>query len=92
MTRILFIFAKLNPNVRYVQGMNEVLGPIFYLINQSSDKIDEAACFFMFNNVISDLLEMHIKDFGNAKENPLYQRIQSITTTLLVSFIIIKAV
>ncbi|CAG8489965.1 19001_t:CDS:2 [Racocetra fulgida] len=28
--RILFIYAKLNPGVGYVQGMNEILGPIYY--------------------------------------------------------------
>jgi hypothetical protein len=28
--RILFIYAKLNPGVKYVQGMNEVLAPIYY--------------------------------------------------------------
>eukprot|EP01113_Clastostelium_recurvatum_P014914 TRINITY_DN18189_c0_g1_i1.p1 TRINITY_DN18189_c0_g1~~TRINITY_DN18189_c0_g1_i1.p1 ORF type:complete len:537 (+),score=143.62 TRINITY_DN18189_c0_g1_i1:1-1611(+) len=28
--RILFIYAKLNPGIRYVQGMNEILGPIYY--------------------------------------------------------------
>jgi hypothetical protein len=33
MTRILFIFAKLNPLVEYVQGMNEILAPIFYIVN-----------------------------------------------------------
>ena len=32
MERILFIYAKLNPGVRYVQGMNEVLGTIFYVL------------------------------------------------------------
>ena len=30
--RILFIFAKLNPGIRYVQGMNEILAPIFYVV------------------------------------------------------------
>lgn len=30
MSRILFIYAKLNPGVRYVQGMNEILAPIYY--------------------------------------------------------------
>ena len=30
--RILFVFAKLNPGVRYVQGMNEILAPIYYVI------------------------------------------------------------
>ncbi len=29
--RILFIYAKLNPGQSYVQGMNEIVGPIYYL-------------------------------------------------------------
>lgn len=29
---MLFIFAKLNPGLRYVQGMNELLAPIYYLL------------------------------------------------------------
>lgn len=29
--RILFVYAKLNPAVRYVQGMNELLAPIYYV-------------------------------------------------------------
>jgi hypothetical protein len=33
MTRLLYIYAKLNPKIKYVQGMNEVLAPIFYLVN-----------------------------------------------------------
>ena len=28
MKRALFIFAKLNPGLRYVQGMNELLAPL----------------------------------------------------------------
>lgn len=28
--RILFIYAKLNPGQSYVQGMNEILGPLYY--------------------------------------------------------------
>ena len=28
--RILFIYAKLNPSVKYIQGMNEVLAVIYY--------------------------------------------------------------
>ena len=31
MARILFIYAKLNPGVKYVQGMNEILAPIYYI-------------------------------------------------------------
>jgi hypothetical protein len=28
--RILFIYAKLNPGIKYVQGMNEVLAVLYY--------------------------------------------------------------
>ena len=29
--RILFLYAKLNPGQSYVQGMNEIIGPIYYV-------------------------------------------------------------
>lgn len=69
MTRILYIYARLNPKIQYVQGMNEILAPIFYLVNagrNSREPIDEAACFFMFNNAISDIIELHIKDLDKS--------------------------
>ncbi len=28
--RVLFIYAKLNPGIKYVQGMNEVLAVLYY--------------------------------------------------------------
>lgn len=28
--RILFLYAKLNPGQGYVQGMNEIIGPIYH--------------------------------------------------------------
>lgn len=30
--RILFLYAKLNPGLGYVQGMNEIIGPIYYVL------------------------------------------------------------
>ena len=33
MSRILFVYSKLNPRIKYVQGMNEILAPLFYLVN-----------------------------------------------------------
>lgn len=59
MTRILFIFGRLNPKIEYVQGMNEILAPIFYVVNSPHgphEKIQEAAVFYMFNNVMTDIL------------------------------------
>ncbi|CAJ2668223.1 TBC1 domain family member 13-like isoform X4 [Trifolium pratense] len=35
---ILIIFAKLNPGIRYVQGMNEVLAPLFYVFKNDPDE------------------------------------------------------
>jgi len=35
--RILFIFAKLNPGNSYVQGMNEICGPIYYTFANDPD-------------------------------------------------------
>jgi hypothetical protein len=52
--------------VQYVQGMNELIAPIYYLLHhhQPARPPQEAAAFFMLNNVISDLLEMHMRDFS----------------------------
>lgn len=36
--QILIVFAKLNPGIRYVQGMNEVLAPLFYVFRNDPDK------------------------------------------------------
>ncbi|RNA37251.1 TBC1 domain family member 13 isoform X1 [Brachionus plicatilis] len=54
--RILFIYAKLNRGCSYVQGMNEVLGPIYYIFANDPDiewrRNAEADCFFCFNNLM----------------------------------------
>jgi hypothetical protein len=35
---ILIVFAKLNPGIRYVQGMNELLAPLFYVFRNDPDE------------------------------------------------------
>lgn len=35
---ILIVFAKLNPGIRYVQGMNELLAPLFYVLKNDPDE------------------------------------------------------
>lgn len=84
MTRILFIFAKLHPKVQYVQGMNELIAPIFYLLQRGGGKegVQEAACFFMFNNVMADIIELHVRSKG---EDGIYGRMNNISGMLLVS-------
>lgn len=69
MTRILFVYSKLNPRIGYVQGMNEILAPIFYLVNHHrlpTEELEEASCFFMLNNAVSTVLDMHMKDLDSS--------------------------
>ena len=35
--RLLFLYAKLNPGIRYVQGMNEILAPLYYVFASDAD-------------------------------------------------------
>lgn len=35
--RILFLYAKLNPGQGYVQGMNEIIGPIYHAFASDPD-------------------------------------------------------
>jgi hypothetical protein len=84
MSRILYIYAKLNPMVKYMQGMNEILAPIFYIINQGKppDRIDEACCFFMFNNAIADTIELRI--MGSESENYIKETLNQVNDMLVV--------
>ena len=36
--RILFIYAKLNPGTGYVQGMNELIGPLYFTLASDPNK------------------------------------------------------
>jgi hypothetical protein len=91
MTRILYIYSKLNPKIQYVQGMNEILAPIFYLVNvtKPAHRIEEASCFFMFNNAICDILELHIKDLDKSK-NGIFGKLNEVNEMLMVYFILCR--
>ncbi|MBA0690237.1 hypothetical protein Golax_006923 [Gossypium laxum] len=38
MRNVLLLFSKLNPAIRYVQGMNEVLAPLYYVFSTDTDE------------------------------------------------------
>ncbi|XP_074383520.1 uncharacterized protein LOC141725043 isoform X3 [Apium graveolens] len=67
---ILIIFAKLNPGIRYVQGMNEVLAPLFYVFR--NDPIEENATsaeadtFFCFVELISGFRDNFCQQLDNS--------------------------
>ncbi|KAK2150904.1 hypothetical protein LSH36_383g01005 [Paralvinella palmiformis] len=63
--RILFIYVKLNPGQGYVQGMNEIIGPIYYTFasdsNPDCQAHAEADSFWCFTNLMSEIRDNFIK-------------------------------
>ncbi|KOM31519.1 hypothetical protein LR48_Vigan01g107400 [Vigna angularis] len=67
---VLIIFAKLNPGVRYVQGMNELLAPLFYVFKNDPDEENaafaEADAFFCFVELLSGLRDNFVQQLDNS--------------------------
>jgi len=86
LTRILFIYAKLNPEVRYIQGMNEVLAPIYYCFsldqNPYFSKYREADAYFCFSNLMSVIKDVFIRVNDN-RPNGINSRITNIFSILV---------
>lgn len=63
--RILFIYAKLNPGVGYVQGMNELLAPLYYVFakdpHPENQAYAEADAFFVFTILMSDVRDHFVR-------------------------------
>lgn len=78
MKRILFVYAKLNPGVRYVQGMNEVLGTMFYVFasdgNEAWSKHAESDTFFCFTNLLAEIRDVYIRSLDDC-DSGLYGKI-----------------
>jgi len=65
--RILLLYAKLNRGVRYVQGMNELCAPLYYLFAQDPLNYQhaEADTFFCFSLLMSDMRDTFVKTMDN---------------------------
>ncbi|XAR62559.1 hypothetical protein NMG60_11017365 [Bertholletia excelsa] len=67
---ILIVFAKLNPGIRYVQGMNEILAPLYYVFrNDPSEEYAasaEADTFFCFVELISGFRDHFCQQLDNS--------------------------
>ncbi|XP_010527478.1 PREDICTED: TBC domain-containing protein C1952.17c-like [Tarenaya hassleriana] len=67
---ILIIFAKLNPGIRYVQGMNEILAPIFYIFKNDPDEGNsahaESDAFFCFVELMSGFRDNFCQQLDNS--------------------------
>jgi hypothetical protein len=59
MCRVLFIYGKKYPKVRYIQGMNEILAPIFYCFsldqNPYFNTTLEADSFLCFESLMNEI-------------------------------------
>ncbi|CAH0391162.1 unnamed protein product [Bemisia tabaci] len=69
--RLLFLYAKLNPGQGYVQGMNEIIGPIYYTFacdpSTQWREHAEADCFFVFTNLMGEIRDFFIKSLDEAE-------------------------
>ena len=63
--RILFLYAKLNPGIGYVQGMNELVVPIYYVFARDMDPVARAHAepdaFFCFTVLMSSARDNFLK-------------------------------
>ncbi|PON89018.1 Rab-GTPase-TBC domain containing protein [Trema orientale] len=70
MRNILLLFSKLNPAIRYVQGMNEVLAPIFYVFSTDTNEQNaanaEADSFSCFVRLMSDSVDHFCQQLDNS--------------------------
>ncbi|MEW5317161.1 MAG: hypothetical protein WDW38_008487 [Sanguina aurantia] len=70
MARALFMYAKLNPGLCYIQGMNELIAPLYYLFKTDPDpmaaRYAEADCFWCFVELISEFRDHFCQQLDNA--------------------------
>ena len=57
--RVLFMYAKLNPGIRYVQGMNEVWATLYHVLYDTDDPIlkdsFESDLFYWFQSLMGEI-------------------------------------
>ncbi|CAE8581026.1 unnamed protein product [Polarella glacialis] len=69
LARVLLLYAKLNPGVRYVQGMNELCAPLYFLFAQDPLNYEyaEADTFFCFSHLMSDMRDAFVKTLDHTE-------------------------
>lgn len=83
--RILFTWSKFNKGVKYVQGMNEIVGTIYYVLandwNEEWAQEAEADTFWLFGILLGDMRDVFISHLDNS-ETGIYSRIKMMQTLL----------
>lgn len=68
--RILFVYATYNRGVRYVQGMNEIVATLYYVLAYEADEQwsmhAEADTYFLFEIVVGDMRDVFLPDLDQA--------------------------
>ena len=87
MNRILFIYAKIHPEVCYIQGMNDLLAPIYYCfsIDNNPDNKDfvEEDSYFTFENLMDIIKKIFIRGLDN-EPGGIYYRLNEINGLLKI--------
>jgi len=83
--RILFVWAKLNKGVRYVQGMNEIVGTLYFVLAHDSNEDwaneAEADTYFLFNSLMVEMRDVFVPDLDEA-DTGIHGRISNMITLL----------
>ena len=53
------VFAKLNPGIRYVQGMNEILAPLFYVFKNDPDEENVVSIYVCCSSLFFSPIVFH---------------------------------
>ena len=87
LARILFVYAKNHNNIAYVQGMNELIFPLYYCFLNDNSAIfindlenDTYFCFEIFMSKIGEIYQRN----GNVKTNPINIRLNKLKEYLKV--------
>jgi hypothetical protein len=87
LARVLFIYAKLNPGIKYVQGMNEILAPIFYAFSNDQNPYFylnlEADSYICFENLMNEIQDIFIRSKDNT-ETGIQTRIKNLNMILKI--------
>lgn len=72
--RLLYVFALLNP-VHYVQGMSELVAPLYYVFAHSKEVEDiaqaEADTFWAFSTLMGEIGEFYVQDSDGVLGDPV---------------------
>jgi hypothetical protein len=83
--RILYVGAKLNNGVRYVQGMNEIVGTLYFVLahdtNEDWSNEAKADTYFLFNALLVEMRDVFVLDLDEA-DTGIHGRISNMITLL----------